>query len=443
MSSGFSGLTYSSFTTTPFVVKIFRYCNYVVRRIAMLSFTQELYKNFETIAVHVGSEPNPVTGAVVPPISLATTYAQQEVGVHAGIGDQNSFGRGYEYQRSGNPTRGAFERQISACEGGKHGLAFSSGTAATSCIANTLANGDHVICIDDVYGGTQKLFRNVIRPKMDIEFTFMDLTDVSAVVAAILPNTKIVWMETITNPSLKITDIKALCTAVHEANPNVNVVVDNTFASPYLCNPLGLGADIVMQSCTKYIGGHSDVLMGAIVCNKDELYEELRYLQNACGAVPSPFDCYMTIRGMKTLAVRMEAAMKNAMTIATFLENTPSYVTKVSYPGLKSHPGHMVSRNQMRGFGAMVTFYLNGGLEESSKFLKALKILTLCVSLGAVESLAECPALMTHANVPAETRAELGLTDNLIRVSVGVEHIDDLLSDISQALAATFRKTLK
>jgi cystathionine gamma-lyase len=396
--------------------------------------------NFETIAIHVGSEPDANSGAVTPAISLATTFAQAELGNKAGVLDPNSHGLGFEYGRCGNPTRGAFERQLAACEGGKHGIAFSSGLGAINAVMALLNPNDHVVCIDDVYGGAQRLFRKIIGPKVGVEFTFMDMSDPATVAAAIKSNTKMVWVESPTNPTLKVSDISSIATSVHDVNSECLVIVDNTFASPYLQNPLKLGADIVMHSVTKYIGGHSDVLMGALVINSDELNEQLRFNQYSMGAVPSPFDCYMSIRGMKTLAVRMEAAMKNAMTIATFLHNAPSYVSKVLYPGLKSHPGHDIARQQMRGYGAMVSFHVNGTIDETSKFLKSLKIFTLAESLGAVESLAECPAIMTHASVSPEHRALIGISDNLIRLSIGIEHIDDLLQDISQALAAAFIK---
>jgi len=398
------------------------------------------YANFETAAVHIGSEPDSVTGAVVTQISLATTFAQRQLGTPAGADDANSFGYGYEYQRTGNPTRGAFERAMAACERGTFALAFASGCATTACITSILSPGDHVLCVDDVYGGSQRMFRRILAPKMNIEFSFIDMSDSTAVARQVRANTKLVWMETPTNPTLKISDIKAIAAGVHAANANTIVCVDNTFASPYLQNPLSLGADIVMHSVTKYIGGHSDVVMGCAVTNSEAIYDEMRFYQNTMGGVPSPFDCYMALRGLKTLHVRMECAQKNAMAIATFLENTPSYVTQVNYPGLKSHPSHEIAKIQMRGFGAMVTFFIKGGIEESGKFLKSLKLLILAESLGAVESLAECPAVMTHASVPPEERAKLGISDSLIRLSIGIEHIDDLLADVSQALAAAFRK---
>jgi cystathionine gamma-lyase len=399
--------------------------------------------NFATVAVHVGSEPDPMTGAVVPNISLATTYAQTNLGgTLPGSNDKNSFGNGYEYQRSGNPTRGAFERAIAACEGGKYGLAFSSGLGATAAIMQTLSQGDHVICIDDVYGGTQRQFRQVFGERNGLNFDFMDFSNPANLTSAIKSNTKIVWMESPTNPTLKITDVRAVSDAITSALSALNkqredilLVVDNTFASPYLQNPLALGADIVLHSVTKYIGGHSDVVMGCLICNEEKVNNDLRYVQNAMGSVPAPFDCYMAVRGLKTLHVRMEAAMKNAMSIAQFLEGN-NYVERVIYPGLESHPQHAIAKKQMKGYGAMITFYLKGNIDTSREFLKSMKLFTLAESLGAVESLAECPAVMTHASVPLEARQELGISDTLIRLSVGIEHIDDLIVDITKSLEA-------
>lgn len=393
-------------------------------------------QKFATLAVHVGSEPDSVTGAVVPPISLATTYAQAQLGQLAGVNDPNSCGMGYEYQRTGNPTRGAFERAVAAVENGKYGIAFSSGLGATTSIMMTLSTGDHVICIDDVYGGTQRMFRRVMEGQFGIKFTFMDLSDPDAIVAAIRPETKMLWMETPTNPTMKVTDVRQVAKAVKVmANrPDIFIVTDNTFATPYLQNPLDLGADIVLHSVTKYIGGHSDVVMGVCALNDENLYNKLKFQQNSAGATPAPFDCYMALRGLKTLHVRMEAAMKNAMTIATFLEDNAQFVEKTIYPGLASHPNSAIVKKQMRGGGAMVTFFIKGGIDEAGSFLKNLKVFTLAESLGAVESLAECPAVMTHASVPIEERQKLGISDNLIRLSVGIEHIDDLMADLKQAL---------
>lgn len=391
--------------------------------------------HFATLAIHVGSEPDSSTGAVVVPISLATTYSQKGLGSLNGTQEANSFGKGFEYSRTGNPTRGAFERALAAVEHAKYGLAFASGLAATTAIIQTLNSGDHVICIDDVYGGTQRLFRRIVNPGSSLTFSFIDMSKPEEIIAAIQPNTKLVWIESPTNPTLKITDIRAVADALAKSpHGKITLVVDNTFMSPYLQNPLDLGADIVLHSVTKYIGGHSDVVMGALACNSDEINTKLRFVQNGSGAVPSPFDCYLALRGLKTLHVRMDAAMKNAMTIAQFLESH-SFVDKVVYPGLESHPNHAIAKVQAKGFGAMITFFIKGGLNNAGSFLASLQLFTLAESLGAVESLAESPAVMTHASVPPEQRALLGISDTLIRLSVGIEHIDDLLADLTQALA--------
>jgi len=390
--------------------------------------------HYGTRAIHVGSEPDPTTGAVVPAISLATTYAQKALGEKYGVESANSFGEGFEYSRSGNPTRGAFERALASVERGKFALAYASGLAATAGIINILKSNDHVICIDDVYGGTQRYFRQVCAGTMQLEFDFVDFSNVEKVKALITEKTKMIWLETPTNPTLKVTDIAAVSAAVHSVRKDIIVVVDNTFMSPYLQNPLIHGADIVMHSVTKYIGGHSDVLMGCLALNDESIYQRLKFIQNGMGGVPSPFEAYMALRGLKTLHVRMDCAMKNAMTIATYLESH-SKVEKVIYPGLKSHPQYDIATKQASGYGAMITFFIKGGLTGAGNFLKTLELWTLAESLGAVESLAECPAVMTHASVPADKRAELGISDNLIRLSVGIEHIDDLLADIENALS--------
>ena len=391
--------------------------------------------NFATLAIHVGSEPDPRTGAVVAPISLATTFAQPGLGVLQGREDSNSHGAGYEYSRTGNPTRGAFERALAAVERGKHGLAFASGLSATATLLHTLKTGDHVVCIDDVYGGTQRLFRQIVGPGAGIDFTFIDMSSPATVVAALTPATKFIWIETPTNPTLKITDIQAVSSAVRgSGRDDVWIIVDNTFMSPYLQNPLTLGATVVLHSVTKYIGGHSDVVMGAIVTSDDAIWQRLKYMQNAVGSVPSPFDCYLALRGLKTLHVRMDAAMRNADAIARFLL-AHSKVESVTYPGLESHPQHEIAKKQASGFGAMITFFLKGGIAETSAFLGALQLFTLAESLGAVESLAECPAVMTHASVPPEVRKQLGISDTLVRLSIGIEHIDDLVQDLDQALS--------
>jgi cystathionine gamma-lyase len=377
---------------------------------------------FGTKAIHAGQRADPITGAVVVPISLATTFVQTSPGVHTG----------FEYSRTGNPTRQAFEANIAALEKGKYGLAFASGSAATVTIINMLNSGDHVISIDDVYGGTNRYFQKVATPSNGISFSFVDFTVEGAFEKAITPKSKLVWLETPTNPTLKIADIKAISTIAKKHN--LIVVVDNTFASPYLQTPLELGADIVVHSVTKYLGGHSDVVMGVLATSHETIYTRLKFLQNSIGAVPAPFDCYLALRGVKTLHLRMREHSKNAMSIATFLEGHP-LVERVIYPGLPSHPQHTLASTQMRGFGGMITFFLKGGLPESRQFLENLHLFALAESLGAVESLAEHPVIMTHASVPPEQRKLLGISDNLIRLSVGVEDIEDLLADLKNALA--------
>jgi len=324
---------------------------------------------------------------------------------------------------------------VAACEKAKYGLAFASGSATTVTITNLLKTGDHVIVIDDVYGGTNRFFNRVAAPQMGIQFSMVDLTKEGALDKAWTKDTKMVWIETPTNPMLKIADIKGLSAAAHAKNKDTIVVVDNTFMSPYFQNPVSLGADIVVHSVTKYINGHSDVVMGVLALNNEDLYKRLKFLQNSIGAVPAPFDCYMALRGLKTLAVRMEQHTKNATAVAKWLEAHPK-VEKVIYPGLSSHPQHTLAREQMRGFGGMITFFLRGGLRESRTFLESLRVFTLAESLGAVESLAEHPAIMTHASVPADQRAKLGIADNLVRLSVGIEDLDDIIGDLKRGLEA-------
>lgn len=394
---------------------------------------QDPYHGFGTAAIHAGQEPDARTGAVVPPISLATTFAQSSPGVPHGLDDPNSFGKGYEYSRTGNPTRGAFERAMAAVEHGQYAVAFASGLAATSALVHLLETGQHVVCVDDVYGGTQRYFRRVAKPTYNINFSFVDFNDPAALEAAFTPETRLCWLETPTNPMLKVTDIArvaALC-----KQKGVLFVVDNTFLSPYFQNPLDHGADVVVHSVTKYIGGHSDVVGGVVVTNSADVYQKLKFLQNSVGAVPSPFDAYIALRGLKTLHVRLEAAGRNAMAIAQFLEAHPG-VSKVLYPGLASHPQHEVAQRQQHGPGAMITFYTKGSLANARKFLESLKVFTLAESLGAVESLAESPAIMTHASVPEEVRRQLGIDDTLVRLSVGIESLPDLIKDLDDALKA-------
>jgi cystathionine gamma-lyase len=375
---------------------------------------------FATRAIHAGQEPDPQTGAVMTPIYQTSTYAQASPGVH----------RGYEYSRTDNPTRTAYQACVAALEGAKHALAFSSGLAATSTLLQTLKPGDHVVCCDDVYGGTFRIFDKVFRPQ-GIDFTFVDLSDLKKTREAFRPSTKLLWMESPTNPMLKILDISALCSLAREKD--VRSVVDNTFMSSYFQKPLTLGADMVVHSVTKYMNGHSDVVGGVLATNDTAWFERLKFLQNAVGAVPAPMDCFLIMRGLKTLHVRMERHAQNAMAIARHLEKHPR-VEKVIYPGLESHPQHAIAKKQMSGFGGMITFFIKGGLSEARHFLEKVKIFTLAESLGGVESLIEHPAIMTHASIPAQTRRELGIHDNLIRVSVGIEDLSDLLADLDRAL---------
>jgi cystathionine gamma-lyase len=381
------------------------------------------HHGFGTLAIHAGQPPDPLTGAVMTPIYQTSTYAQESLGKH----------KGYEYSRTDNPTRTAYQACLAALEGAKHGLAFASGLATTSAILHMLKSGDHVLCSDDVYGGTFRIFDKVFR-RLGIEFTFLDLLDLKSAESAFRPNTKLLWVETPTNPMLKILDIKALASMAKKRG--VVSVVDNTFMSSYFQKPLLLGADIVVHSVTKYINGHSDVVGGALLTNNITLYDELKFIQNAVGAVPAPQDCFLVMRGIKTLHVRMERHAQNAMEIAQYLEKHPN-VEKVIYPGLESHPQHALAKHQMSGFGGMITFLIRGGLEEARSFLEKLKLFTLAESLGGVESLIEHPALMTHASIPVESRKKLGILDNLIRVSVGIEDIADLKADLDQALRKT------
>ncbi|GJQ13137.1 hypothetical protein GpartN1_g4928.t1 [Galdieria partita] len=377
---------------------------------------------FETAAIHIGQDPDPITGAVIPPLSLSTTFAQSSPG------KPTSF----DYSRSNNPTRQAFERCVAACEGGKGSAAFSSGLAATVTLLHLLKAGDHIICIDDVYGGTQRYFRRVAS-NFQLEFSFVDFEDLPKVEAAIQSNTKLIWIESPTNPTMKIVDIRQV--AVIASKHDVILVVDNTFMSPFFQRPLELGAHISLNSVSKYINGHSDVIMGVVTWNDESLGQRIRFLQNSLGGVPSPFDCYLANRGLKTLAIRMRKHESNALKIATFLEKHPK-VRKVLYPGLTSHPQYEIAKAQQHGFGGMITFFIDSNLEGAERFLKKCKYFTLAESLGGVESLIEHPALMTHASVPTQVRQQLGIDDTLIRISVGIEDIDDLLEDLNNALNA-------
>lgn len=379
-------------------------------------------KGFATKAIHVGQEAEQwKSRAVVPPISMSTTFKQFGPAQHAG----------FEYGRSGNPTRDVLEKCLASLDNGKYGLTFSSGLGVTTTVITMLSSGDHIVAGDDLYGGTNRLLRNVAM-KMNIQVDFVDCTDLAKVEAAVKPNTKLFWIETPTNPLLKVIDIAAVSKVAHKF-PGVVVVVDNTFLSAYLQRPLDLGADVVMYSLTKYMNGHSDVIMGAAIMNDEALYEKLKFLQNAAGIVPSPFDCYLVNRSLKTLALRMERHKSNSLIIAKYLEKHPK-VERVLHPGLPSHPQHELAKKQTYGHSGIMSFYLKGGMNESTVFLKALEVFTLAESLGGYESLAEVPSVMTHASVPAEQRAALGITDNLIRLSVGLEDADDLILDLKQAL---------
>jgi cystathionine gamma-lyase len=374
----------------------------------------------ETLAIHGGQKVEPITGAVMPPIFQTSTYAQPSPGQHTG----------FEYSRSQNPTRFALARNIAALEAADYGLCFASGCAATTTVIQLLDQGAHVVAGDDIYGGTFRLFDKVMTRRGN-SFTYVDARDPQRVADAITDATKLVWLETPTNPMLKIADIEAI-SKICKAR-GVLLAVDNTFMSPIFQRPLDLGADLVVHSTTKYMGGHSDVVGGAVATRSEELANQLAFIQNSCGAVPGPQDCYLTLRGLKTLAIRMERHQANAEKVASFLEGHAK-VKSVIYPGLPSHPDHELAKRQMSGFGGMISFYLDGDLAAANRFLEAVKIFTLAESLGGVESLIEHPAIMTHASVPADKRAELGIDDGFVRISVGIEHIDDLLADLERAL---------
>jgi cystathionine gamma-lyase len=377
---------------------------------------------FETRAIHAGQNPDPVTGAIMTPLYLSSTYVQASPGVH----------KGYEYSRTGNPTRRAYEDCMASLEGGDRGFATASGCAATMLVLHLLRSGDHVIAADDMYGGTFRLFDKVLKHQ-GLDFNYVDLTQVERFEKAIKPNTKMVWLETPTNPMLKLADISAIARVAKKHG--ILVAVDNTFMSPYFQNPIALGADLVVHSTTKYINGHSDIVGGIVVAKTKELSDELQFLSNAMGPIASTFDSFMCLRSLKTLAVRMRAHAENAQKIAEFLEKQPQ-IEKVIYPGLKSHPQHELAKKQMRGFGGMITLYLRGGMHESRRFLESVKIFALAESLGGVESLIEHPGIMTHASVPVETRQQLGISDAIVRFSVGIESTEDLLADLKQALSA-------
>lgn len=375
---------------------------------------------FETRAIHAGQEPDPSTGAIMTPVFMASTFVQESPGVH----------KGYDYSRAGNPTRKAYEDCLANLESGKFGFAFASGCAASTTAFHLLKAGDHVIASDDMYGGSFRLMDKVIRHN-GVEFSYVDLTNVENFKRAIRPNTKMVWIETPTNPTMKLVDIRRTAEAARAKG--VMSIVDNTFMSPFFQRPLELGADVVLHSTTKYIGGHSDIIGGALITNDPAIADRLAFLSKSMGGICSPFDAYLSMRSLKTLALRMRQHEANAKQIAAFLEKHPK-VAKVSYPGLPSHPQHALAKEQMHGFGGMMTFQIKGGLEAARKFLENVEVFALAESLGGVESLVEHPGIMTHASVPAENRKALGIDDAMIRLSVGVEYIDDLIRDLTQAL---------
>lgn len=376
---------------------------------------------FATKAIHAGVQPDPATGAIMTPIYQTSTYVQEGVGVH----------KGYEYSRTLNPTRHALEKNIAAIENGKYGACFGSGLAAIDCVIKMLNPGDEVVSTNDLYGGSYRIF-NTIFAKYGIVFKYVPMDDLKSVEAAITDKTKLIWAETPTNPTLKIVDIKAVADIAKKAN--AWLAVDNTFASPYLQNPLDLGADIVMHSVTKYLGGHSDVVMGALVVNDDAIASEMYRIQNSSGAVTAPMDSFLVLRGIKTLALRMKAHCENGRKIAHFLASHPK-VDKVYWPGFETHPNHEIAKKQMRDFGGMMSFTLKGNvLEDALNIVKKVEIFALAESLGGVESLIGHPATMTHAAIPKEEREKTGVVDTLIRLSVGVEDADDLIADLAQAL---------
>ena len=376
---------------------------------------------FETKVIHVGGEPDPTTGAIMPPIFQTSTYVQSSPGEH----------KGYEYTRSHNPTRTRLQECLASLENAKHCFVTASGLSASSLIMHMLPKGSRILCGDDVYGGTYRLFSKVFSEFHD--YKFVDTTDLNKLENKIKEfKPSLIWIETPTNPLLKISDVRAISTLA-KANGALTVV-DNTFMSPYFQNPLDLGADIVLHSMTKFINGHSDVVGGALMFNSDEIKEKIFFYQNAIGPSQSPFDSWLVLRGIKTLAIRMKAHEQNALKIAHFLENHPK-IEKVLYPGLPTHPQHKIAVEQMKGFGGMITFFLRGGISESTQFLKSLKLFALAESLGGVESLVDHPAIMTHASIPKNVREDLGIFDNLIRLSVGIEDSLDLINDLENALA--------
>jgi cystathionine gamma-lyase len=400
--------------------------------------------HIDTQVIHAGQRPEPVTGAVMPPIFTSSTYAQRSPGEHTG----------FEYSRSHNPTRYALERMIARLEGSTltegqdvsyGGFAFASGLAAMDCVLELLAAGDEVVCMDDVYGGTNRQLQRVKARSQGLKVKFVDLTNPANLAGAMTPKTALVWLETPTNPTLKLVDLAAVAREAKRINPACLVVCDNTFSSPINQRPLSLGCDLVHHSATKYLGGHSDVVGGILVAGNPDLAQKVRFHQNAVGAVMGPFDSYLVLRGIKTLALRMERHNASALRIAQWLESRRGDgVDRVVYPGLPSHPQHALAKRQTApggGFGGMITFFIQGGLDEARRFLESVRLFTLAESLGGVESLIEHPAIMTHASVPPDMRAALGISDTLIRLSVGIEHVDDLIADLDAALSAAHART--
>lgn len=379
---------------------------------------------FSTKCVHMGSEPDYIYGSVNPPIHLSTTFAQKEPGVPFGP---------YDYSRGGNPTRSNMERLIAGLESAKHSLIWSSGMAAMTGIIHLLTPGDEVICIDDVYGGTQRYFNRVSAIQQGIKFKFISFDNLELLSKTLNEKTRMIVSETTTNPTLKVSDIEEIVKITKNFNPDIYVVIDNTFMSPYNCRPMELGVDIVIESATKYIGGHSDVLMGITCTNSQEIHTKMAFIQKNLGGVPSPFECYMAIRGLKTLSIRMERQNSSGLAIARFLEKHKS-IEKVIYPGLESSPYHKIAKKQLKGYGGVISFVIKGGLVESKKFLDNLNVFLLAESLGAVESLIDHPATMTHASVPEDVRKELGILDGFFRISVGIEDLEDLINDLENAL---------
>jgi cystathionine beta-lyase/cystathionine gamma-synthase len=377
---------------------------------------------FTTRTIHAGQTPDPSTGAIMPPIYATSTYVQQSPGVH----------QGYEYSRSQNPTRAAFERCVANLESGSNGFAFASGMAATATILELLDSGDHVLAMDDLYGGTGRLLDQVRKRSAGLAVSYADLSNPSTLESEIRPETRMIWIESPTNPLLTLVDLQA--SARIAKAKEILLVVDNTFASPVLQRPLEFGADIVMHSTTKYLNGHSDMVGGVAVVKNPELAERIGYLQNAIGAIASPFDSFLALRGIKTLALRIQRHCKNALRIALWLESHPK-VERVIYPGLTSHPQHALAAQQMSNFGGMITFFIKGGLDQACRFLEGCRLFALAESLGGVESLIEHPAIMTHASVPADKRQALGISDTLIRLSVGIEDVDDLIADLEKGFA--------